>query len=391
MKVIYIIGGSGKRFGSEIVAMSLMEKMLRDYGVEFLVIVDLEAVEGCVTEFCRKKNIQYIAVPIKDWVYYPSNNKLLRCVKKNVRLFQAQMADFLAVKQIEKKVDVYKYDLIHTNLSRNLLGARLSKKYGVPHVWHLQELSRLHYGLDYLYSNQIEYMNYNSTSFVAISEYVRKAWVSEGLKPKKLKTVWNGIEIEKYKKKYVNEGSDKIRIVMVGYLSELKGQDQLIKALGAMDASERESFIVDFIGSGMESYTNEIKRLIKAYGLEQYVHLKGYSDNVSSILGNYDVGVICSKAEGFGLVTVEYMASGLCTIASDTGCNPYIIEDGEDGVLYRYNDYNDLKSKMLMIRNNRDLISDISKEAIKHARVRFDINRMSMEIFQIYKDAINHD
>jgi len=391
MKVIYIIGGSGKRFGSEIVAMSLMEKLSRDYGVEFLVVVDLEAVEGCVADFCREKNIQYIAAPIKDWVYYPSNNKILRFVKKNVRLFQAQMAEHFAVKQLESKVDVSKYDLIHTNLSRNLLGARLSQKYGVPHVWHLQELSRLHYGLDYLSANQIEYMNCNSTSFVAISEYVRKAWISEGLKSKKLKTVWNGIETDKYKKKCINEGTDKIRIVMVGYLSKLKGQDQLIKALGAMDVSERENFVVDFIGSGTESYIAEIKRIITEYGLEHYVHLKGYSDNVSSILGNYDVGIICSKAEGFGLVTVEYMASGLCTIASDTGCNPYIIEDGKDGILYRYNDYNDLKSKLLMIRNNTGLINDISKEAIKHARERFDIKRMATEIFQIYKDAIYHD
>ena len=66
---------------------------------------------------------------------------------------------------------------------------------------------------------------------------------------------------------------------------------------------------------------------------------------LNSIYKNYNIGLMCSKKEGFGRVTVEYISAGLYVIASNTGANPEIIKK-EFGELYKYGDTKDLINKI---------------------------------------------
>ena len=50
MKVLYIVGGEGNRYGSEIIAIDLISSG-KEYGIEYTVIA---AKKGAVTEACEK-------------------------------------------------------------------------------------------------------------------------------------------------------------------------------------------------------------------------------------------------------------------------------------------------------------------------------------------------
>lgn len=54
-----------------------------------------------------------------------------------------------AVKKIGKIIDFNTVDIIHSNLSRDLLGAKLSSIYKVPHIWYIQEMYKSHYQLSF--------------------------------------------------------------------------------------------------------------------------------------------------------------------------------------------------------------------------------------------------
>lgn len=55
------------------------------------------------------------------------------------RIIRYHIAENIAIKRIEKTLDLSKIDIIHTNSARNTLGARLSKKYRIPHIVHIRE------------------------------------------------------------------------------------------------------------------------------------------------------------------------------------------------------------------------------------------------------------
>ena len=44
----------------------------------------------------------------------------------------------------------------------------------------------------------------------------------------------------------------------------------------------------------------------------------------------------CSKGEGFGLSTVEFMASRLCVLVSNCGANTELIHDQQNGLVFEY-------------------------------------------------------
>ena len=57
-----------------------------------------------------------------------------------------------------------------------------------------------------------------------------------------------------------------------------------------------------------------------------------------SVLGGYDVGLACSKAEAFGRIILEYRAAGLAVVAARSGSFPELVRGGEDGLLYDVSD-----------------------------------------------------
>lgn len=68
---------------------------------------------------------------------------------------------------------------------------------------------------------------------------------------------------------------------------------------------------IDFYGNGSKRYIKFLKHKLDEYQLDKIVTLNNYDTNIYKKLNIYDIGCTCSKAEGFGRVTVEYMLSGL--------------------------------------------------------------------------------
>jgi glycosyltransferase involved in cell wall biosynthesis len=108
------------------------------------------------------------------------------------------------------------------------------------------------------------------------------------------------------------------------------------------------SCTLDLIGDGSWPYTMKLKRIIRELELKT-VRLLGYRNDVYEVLPNYDIGLMCSKDEAFGLVTAEYLMAGLPVLASDSGANREIVREGIDGYLYDHGNIQDMKEKLLKI------------------------------------------
>ena len=267
MKVLYIIGGKGKKYGSETVALKLIDGLSQKFDINYVVVTWNK---GIVNKFCDEKGIENHVIPLKPFVYKETQHAITSLVKRLLLLCRAEIFTIVGYIRLSKQVDLNKIDLIHTNLSRDMLGGIVSKKKGIPHVWHIQELFDAHYGLQLMKFHQIDWMNKHCKIFIPISESVSKDWVKHGIDRKKTSVVLNGIDGDNTtinRKKW----SEKRRIIMVGELSEAKGQRFVIESVSRMKSEYLSKIELDFYGGGQNEYIEFLRQegmeTIHKYGL----------------------------------------------------------------------------------------------------------------------------
>jgi len=234
--------------------------------------------------------------------------------------------------------------------------------------------------------NYIKYMSDNADVYIAISEAVRKAWIEKGLPEAKITKIYNGVSIENIQKSSIEQKKDKIlKIIIVGTVCETKGQIQLIKALSRIPEDIKNYIYVDIVGNGKKEYIRKLRHLIKSFGLSQNINICGHTDHISELLKKYQVGIMASRSEGFGRVTIEYMMAGLCVIASDTGANQELVDDEKTGLIYRYNVPDSLADKIIEIYKDREKLIKLSEAGCKNARSNYTAEKNAQKIYELYQ------
>ena len=80
---------------------------------------------------------------------------------------------------------------------------------------------------------------------------------------------------------------------------------------------------------------------------------------------------------------MEYQSCGLPSIATNIGGNKEIIEDGINGYLYKAGNYRDLLSKIELVRFNRRIFLNLSKNSRRIIK-RYSKEEMLREYSKIY-------
>ncbi len=159
-----------------------------------------------------------------------------------------------------------------------------------------------------------------------------------------MKMIYNGIHINK---DYKKEGTSNpiVNFCIVGLLTYNKNQLEVIEASKLLIERGISNFCLNIIGEGDQDYTNNIKAIVNQNGMEQYVKLWGYRNDVDVILNNMHVGIVPSKKEAFGRVTIEYMAKWMPVIGANTGGTKELIVNNMNGYLYELGSAKDLADK----------------------------------------------
>lgn len=110
-------------------------------------------------------------------------------------------------------------------------------------------------------------------------------------------------------------------------------------------------FHMSIIGTG--ELEEDIKKTIAEYSLEEYVALKGSMtpQQVRDNMEQSGVFIFTSDfQEGWGAVLNEAMNSGCAVVASHAiGSAPFLIQDGENGLIYQNGNTDDLYNKVKLL------------------------------------------
>ena len=290
-----------------------------------------------------------------------------------VRLFHRKKGSRSLIPWIKLNLFLYKFkpDVIHFHLD----GMRKMILHPAPKVFTIHNV----------HTSGIEYPKYDA--LYAISDGVKNYTLQQGFDAT---TVWNGIQTKIIKRKASEgyHGAGICKIVCVGrlYITH-KGQDILIQALGQLKEQGVTKFQLDIIGDG-ESRC-QLETMISKLGLQEYVTLLGQRDRtyIYEHLCDYDLFVLPSRSEGFGLSVAEAMCAKVPVLVCDLEGAMDVIDGGRLGMSFKTEDSISLANQIAgFLKSGTD--EQQTEEACGYAVGHFDIGQTAKRYIEEYKKVI---
>ena len=386
MKVVYFSHSDGI-YGAP---KSLLDMILvlKDGISDFYPIVVTSKVNQ-LNAICNELGIENYSVYYADCLYEYETNRSIGQIIHDARVclkmkYRHDYVNLKAIEHIEKLIDFRTIDIVHSNVSTIDVGAIIAKKYGIKHIWHIREYGQSEKRKFHPYiKDYYKYIDENSDGIVLISEFVKRNWIKQGLSTSKAIVLYDAVGIPKYEK---TEKNNKVKILFAGSANPAKGVDDLLEAISILVSKYKETnFVLDLFGNYNNKFGEKVHRWISDNGLEEFIHVKGYDSKLTDKMYKYDIGVVCSRNEALGRITIEYMEAGLCLVASNTGANPELVDGCKEVVLYKQGDTRDLAAKLQSLikldGNQRLTMGDTIRE---YALNKFGKENFVRELLSLY-------
>jgi glycosyltransferase involved in cell wall biosynthesis len=133
-----------------------------------------------------------------------------------------------------------------------------------------------------------------------------------------------------------------------------------------------------------EDLLGKYRARVRQLGLDSRVLFLNDIENVEAWLAAIDIGVNASEGEGLSNAVMEYMAAGVVCVAADSGGNPDLIDNEENGLLFPVGSAPALAETLIRIRRNPALASRMASAARLRASSEFALDRMAAAMESCY-------
>ncbi len=381
MNILYIAHES-RLGGANLSLLGLLDELQKKHKV--YVVIPIK--NGFLADELRKRGIGYFYVHSFWWMHAPASSPILSFLKKSI--YSVLLPNnYLCALRLKKIIKKYKIEIIHSNSSVINTGGILAKMTGLPHVWHVREFGQEDFGFFPMgsYKKIYAYISSHSHRVVAISEAIARK-VADMIEPEKLQVVYNGVgEEHMYRKPEVRVTKENIRFLISGRISPEKGQEEAVRAMGALKKKGYRNIQLWVAGAG-DSGT--LRQIAAREGVADMVTFLGPVEDMPSLRKNVDVELVCSRCEAFGRVTVEAMLGSNPVIGTDTGGTRELILEGKTGYLYQPGNIEELSNRMERFLQWPEQIGRMGKKAWEESSGKYTSSRNAREIEMIYKELL---
>jgi len=233
------------------------------------------------------------------------------------------------------------------------------------------------------------YLRFNFNEYISVSNFTKEKLMEKlGIDKEKITVVYNGIDIDLYKKIKVKGKYEKPTIVTVCRLVSYKRINDLINALAILKA-DIPDIKLKIIGKG--PHENHLIKLTKDLGLENNVEFLGKIDiteDLIKILKKSHVFSLPSIVEGFGMVVVEAMAAGLPYVASDISPIREVTQNGIGGFLHQPKNVEDIASKIKILLTDDSIRDEKIKDTSRIVQ-KYEWLKIANQLENCYKKICN--
>ena len=378
MKVLFVMHNTEQYSGANLAMLEVIENLSED--IEKIILFPNKT--GSAISYANKKGYKTLSTYYHTLLLSQNDNGI-KNILKSLLNFIRQIKMIISCRKIKPLLsDV---DLVYTNTSTIKFGIMISSALMIPHIWHIREFGDKDHGLLYPFGKK---RYYNKTSgkdkhIIAISKCLISD-IERYFDKDKIHLVYDDVST-----KYINpdkENIDGLNILVAGDIKEGKGQLICVEAMKIFLENGNKNAQMYIAGkTGNQNYYNIIAAFIEKNNLGNNVHFLGRVSDMNSLRKKMNIGIVASKSEAFGRVTVEGMLSKMAMIGRNTGATVELINDGINGLLY------DGSSEDLAIKiqelSDLNLREYIVENAFQYAKEKFASGLCSQKIENIIRSV----
>ncbi|GAB5439972.1 MAG: hypothetical protein Fues2KO_03210 [Fuerstiella sp.] len=225
---------------------------------------------------------------------------------------------------------------------------------------------------------------------ICVSEDLYEQCQKFGVRPDRLSLIDNAIIADDYnpapataeEKRSLGFEPDTLLIGACGRLSEEKGFQQLIDAVGRLIAAGHSIGLV-IAGEGhlKDSLLNQIQSL----GLSDRIRLTGFLEDPRQLYRAIDVFVLSSLREGLPNVVLEAMASQRAVVTTRVNGIPRLVQSGENGIIVEADNIDALYRGLEVCLRDRTLREDIAAQGRATVENEFSFDRRMEKVVAVYR------
>ena len=203
--------------------------------------------------------------------------------------------------------------------------------------------------------------------FTPWSEWAATGLRDVGVDPERIRILPPGLDLERWKPAPATDPSRRLRGLFIGGDFVRKGGDLLIDAAKCL----QDEVEIDIVTRGR---VGPLPSNVRSWRLERD------DPQLAALLAEADFFALPSRAECFGIATIEAMASGIATIVSNAGAAPEIVEHGTTGYIVDAS-VDELVAAIRALGTDRERTARMGQAARARAQERFDGRSHAGEVF----------
>ena len=238
---------------------------------------------------------------------------------------------------------------------------------------------------------------------VANCEDVRQQLIREGVPAKKVRTVYNGLDVARVQ----SNQTDRTEILRSLNLPE---QARFVTIMANMRAhvlqpepycyKDHPTFLraaqkvsesvpdAAFIIAGEGELLEATQELARSLGIADRTFFIGRCQDVGSVLSISDVCVLSSSSEGFSNSILEYMAAGRPVVATDVGGAREAIVHGDTGYLVPVGDHEQLAQHIVSLLLDQEGARSMGESGRRRVNEKFSSAKQLQNIESLYTELL---
>lgn len=258
-------------------------------------------------------------------------------------------------------------DVVIANTAQSFWAVRAAHLAGIPVIWIIRESEPWTTYFN-AYPSYIREVAYNCFQYAYRVVFVAKAtldaWkpldsrhsfalIRNGLNTEELKAAYRGLDREKGRR-LLNANPEDCVFVLVGTVSERKGQIDLIRAFGALPHEFASQARVVIVGDRSGSYSKNLHSAVAGLA-ETYrnrVMIVDETSEAKTYLTGADVAVCTSRIESYPRVTLEAMAAGLPLLTTGVWGIREQVRPNYNALIYEPGDVQQMAAHMIEFIQN---------------------------------------
>lgn len=385
MRVLYVLH-SALMGGATIAAINLISN-LEELGVEPIIVVP--KFERRIDNSILIKNIKS-----RSWKYEQVFVNALTAPYKQINILKSAYRSIrritfhrISYYQLSNIIEKYKPDIIHTNVGVVQEGYQISRKFNIPHVWHIREYQNKELAYKSFPSKKDVMRYYADSNTICIAKDIQEYF---GLRECENSRVIYDPLFSVHEVPLCPQEKENYFLI-ANRISPEKGISDIIKGfagfINTLPFREKVLYKLIIAGEGSREYCDNLKELSNNLKIEKSVEFIGFQKDVKPLMKHAKALLVGSITEGFGMMTAEANMLGCPVIGRNTTGTKEIISITGGGILF--DTQTDLLNAIIKIsKMSSDEICERMKVPMQIAVSAFNREKSAELVFEYYQDIL---